>query len=82
MNQLPKKVEVIGYSGYKANERPLFFFLEQTRLEVRDIIDRWCGVDSDYFKVLASDGNVYLLKWQRLLDVWLLVKVYERMGVH
>lgn len=81
-NQLPKKVEVIAYSGYKANERPLFFFLEQTRLEVRDIIDRWYGVDNDYFKVLASDGNVYLLKWQRLLDVWLLVKVYEKMGVH
>jgi hypothetical protein len=24
VNVLPKKIEVVGYSGYKANERPLY----------------------------------------------------------
>ncbi len=78
----PKRVEVIAYSGYKANERPLSFVLDGKRLEVENVIDRWYGVESDYFKVLAGDGKIYLLKWQRLLDVWLLVHVSERMGKH
>ncbi len=81
-DHLPKKIEVTAYSGYKANERPLSFAVEGERLEVKEIIDRWYGVESDYFKVAASDGRVYTLKWQRLLDVWLLVHVTGRMGKH
>jgi hypothetical protein len=81
-DQLPKKVQVTAYSGYKANERPLSFATEEERLEVKEIIDRWYGVENDYFKVLAGDGRVYILKWQRLLDVWLLVNVTEKAGKH
>jgi len=79
---LPRKIEVSAYSGYKANERPLSFVLDQERIEVRDVLDRWYGEEHDYFKVLAGDGRVYLLGWQRNLDQWLLVKVFERMGRH
>ncbi|MEW6665605.1 MAG: hypothetical protein AB1512_10360 [Thermodesulfobacteriota bacterium] len=79
---LPKKIEVTAYSGYKANERPLSFVLDDTTLEVRDIIDRWYGVDHDYFKVLASDGTVYLMRWNRVQDSWFLVRVYEKSGEH
>ena len=46
---LPKKIEVVAYSGYKANERPLYFVLDKRKLEVADIIDRWYGVEHDYF---------------------------------
>jgi hypothetical protein len=79
---LPRKIEVSAYSGYKANERPLSFVIDQERIEVRDVIDRWYGEEHDYFKVLAGDGRVYLLGWQRSLDQWLLVKVFEKMGRH
>ena len=72
-SQLPKTVQVTAYSGYKANERPLSFALDGERFEVREIIDRWYGVENDYFKVIAGDGRVYILRWHRLLDVWLLV---------
>ena len=72
--EFPRKVKVNGYSGYKANERPLSFILEREKIEVEEIIDRWYGVESDYFKVLGQDGMVYILKWHRLLDVWLAVK--------
>ena len=68
------EIEVNSYSGYKANERPLYFVLEQQKLEVREVKDRWYGRDHDYFKVLADDGRVYLLKWHRFLDIWFLVK--------
>lgn len=79
---LPKKIDVSAYSGYKANERPLSFVIDNEKREVRDVIDRWYGEEYDYFKVLADDGRVYLLSWQRNLDQWLLVKVFERMGWH
>ena len=68
------KIEVIAYSGYRANERPLYFVLEQKKLEVRKVLDRWLGQEHDYFRVLAGDGGVYLLKWHRYSDVWFVEK--------
>jgi hypothetical protein len=78
----PKKVHVEAYSGCKANERPMSFLLENQKRHVVDIVDRWYGVEHDYFKVLADDGKVYLLRWNRLLDLWFLVKVTEKLGIH
>jgi hypothetical protein len=80
--EFPKKIEVVAYSGYKANERPLYLVLDEERLEVKNIIDRWYGVEHDYFKVLADDGKVYLLKWHRTLDLWFLERILERLGRH
>jgi hypothetical protein len=74
----PAKIEVAAYSGYKANERPLYFVLEQKKLRVVNVVDRWYGVEHDYFKVLADDGKVYLIRWHRLLDLWFVVKIIER----
>jgi len=77
-----KKIEVIAYSGYKANERPQYFIMEGQRVEVVNIVDRWYGVEHDYFKVAGDDGKVYLLKWNRYLDVWLMVRASARLGTH
>ncbi len=73
-----KKIQVESYSGYKANERPTLFLLENRRIGVADIIDRWYGTEHDFFKVLADDGRVYLLKWHRFTDEWSLVKAVEK----
>jgi hypothetical protein len=64
------RIKVVAYSGYKANERPVCFFLDDKRCEVKEILDRWYGPDHDYFKVLADDGCAYLLKWHRSSDRW------------
>ena len=77
-----KKIQVVAYSGYKANERPLYFLMEGQKIKVVNIVDRWYGVEHDYFKVAADDGKVYLLKWHRTLDVWLMVRVFDRLGEH
>jgi hypothetical protein len=76
----PVKIEVVAYSGYKANERPLYFVLEQKKRGVVNVLDRWYGVEHDYFKVLADDGKVYLIRWHRLLDLWFVVKTMEQTG--
>jgi hypothetical protein len=47
---------------------------------VQNIIDRWHGVEHDYFKVMADDGKVYFLKWNRILDLWVLEKIIEKLG--
>ena len=71
----PQKVEVMAYSGYKANERPVSFILDSRKLKVVNISERWYGEEHDYFKVLADDGKVYLLRWHRTLDFWSLEKI-------
>ncbi len=77
---LPVNIEVAAYSGYKANERPLYFRFEQKKLSVVDVLDRWYGEEHDYFKVLADDGKVYLIRWHRLQDSWFLMKILEKSG--
>jgi hypothetical protein len=82
IDDLPKKIEVQAYSGYKANERPTTFTMDHQMLKVSRIIDRWYGVEHDYFKILADDGAVYLIKWHRIPDLWFVVKVSAREGKH
>lgn len=70
-----KEIEVIAYSGYKANERPLKLRFNRKVLKVKKVLDRWAEQDHDVFKIRAEDDRTYLIKWQRCLDVWLLVKI-------
>ena len=76
-NEYPAKIEVAAFSGYKVNERPLYFIVEERKIDVVNIIDRWYGEENDSYKVLADDGKTYLLKWNRALDQWFLVKTVE-----
>ena len=77
-DELRKTLKVIAYSGYKANERPLRLVLDDKKLEIVKVIDRWVGEDHDYFKCLADDGKVYLLKWHRDQDELHLVASQDR----
>jgi hypothetical protein len=46
------KLRVECYSGGRADERPLRF----------QIADQWYGPEDLFFKVRASDGNLYILR--------------------
>jgi hypothetical protein len=55
-----------------------FIWGERT-LEVGEVLDRWCQVESkpewpraDYFKVQAADAHEYLLKHDLESDEWFL----------
>lgn len=56
------KVEVVCYSGYKGDERPVRFRLGGQEYFVEELLDQWYGPTDIYFKVRASDGNVYILR--------------------
>ena len=68
------EIDVIAYSGYKANEKPLYLIVAHQKLEVKKLVDRWYGQVHDYFKITAEDGKSYLIKWHRRQDKWFLVK--------
>ncbi len=66
-------IKVDGYSGYKANQRPLAFSLGKKKVKVKAILDQWYGPDHTYFKVVAEDANIYILKYSEDNDQWELV---------
>ena len=64
------KIRVQCYAGYRGEEEPRTFDLEDRRVEVVQIIDRWLGPDHRYFKVQADDGNVYILRHDEPAGEW------------
>jgi len=66
------KVKVECYSGFKADERPLRFEWSGRAYEVAEVLDQWYGTEATYFRVLADDGNLYILRHRRdpLVDEW------------
>ena len=45
------------YTSSKLNERPVAFVLSNSRYKVEEIIDRWYGEGSRYFKIKADDDR-------------------------
>jgi hypothetical protein len=64
------RVRVECYAGYRADERPLCFELGETTLQVAEVQDRWYSPGAIYFRVLASDSNVYILRHDEAEDEW------------
>ena len=63
-------LKVECYTSSKLNERPVAFSLSNSRYKIEEIIDRWYGDGSRYFKIKADDDNIYLLKYDERMDCW------------
>jgi hypothetical protein len=58
-------IHVDAYSGYKANERPLRFWLDAAIrenemngvYEIETVEDRWYDPNAKYFKVRTTEGK-------------------------
>lgn len=66
------QVGVECYAGYRADQRPLRFTLRGRVFEVCDVEDRWYSPDAIYFRVVADDGNFYVLRHSEPQDTWTL----------
>jgi hypothetical protein len=64
------RVRVLCYEGYRARETPRAFYIGNRRIEVVSVADRWRGEDHEYIKLDASDGNVYILRYDMEQDEW------------
>jgi hypothetical protein len=70
-------LKVQTYSGYKADERPMSFTLLDRTFQVREVVDQWYGADHDYFKLIADDENLYILRHDKEADEWEMVMMEE-----
>jgi hypothetical protein len=73
-------LRVKTYSGYKADERPIEFEIDGRPYEVTELVDRWYGPDYEYFRVLANDGNTYILRLDRNDASWSLTAFRREAG--
>jgi hypothetical protein len=62
MQLMSLKLQVDCYSARKADERPIRFRLGESEYVVQEVLDQWYGPHDTFFKVLASDGNLYILR--------------------
>lgn len=74
-NLVPVKVEC--YSGYKADENPRCFYLNDELFIITEITDRWYQGDinpeipaADYFKVMTLVKRQFILKHDIENDRW------------
>ena len=86
MELIPVKVEC--HSGYKADEYPTCFFLDEFRIDIIEIIDRWYQTTKDtefqeanYFKVLSRDNKHFILKQEQKSGKWFLVVHVETLNL-
>lgn len=61
--------------GYGAHEDPVSFTILDRTFHVTEIMDRWYGKDSSYFRLIADDGNLYMIKHDLDTDEWELVQM-------
>jgi hypothetical protein len=66
------KLHVECYSGHKANQRPIKFWIGDAVLFVESIEDQWYGPNTVYFRFRADDGNTYVLGYDETNDEWTL----------
>ncbi len=65
-----ERIRVDCYCGYRGEETPRRFWIESRCVEVREVLDRWLSPDHRYFKILGSDGDVYILRHDPESQVW------------
>jgi hypothetical protein len=66
------KLRVECYSGHKADQRPIKFWLGPAARFVESIEDQWYGPEGLYFRIQADDGNTYVLGHNQKTDEWTL----------
>ena len=79
------RIYVDAYSGYKANERPIRFWLdpairenELTGLyEIEAVEDRWYDPNAEYFKVRTTEGKRYILRFNEREERWTLQSGFD-----
>jgi hypothetical protein len=70
-------IHVDAYSGYKANERPRQFTLDEEIYEIDTVLDQWYEPTATYFKVQTVEGKTYLLRYDEERAEWTLQSGFD-----
>jgi hypothetical protein len=71
------RIYVDAYSGYRANEHPRQFCLDEDVLEIVAVEDHWYDPSAKYFKVRTIDGKLYLLRCDSQTSEWTLQSGFD-----
>ena len=66
----PRPAEVQCYSGYRADERPARFHLDNEEYRVAEVLERWTAPEEEGFRVREEGGRVFVLRRSRRRDTW------------
>jgi hypothetical protein len=61
--------------GSAAAGKPVSFSIFDRIFAVMEILDTWYGADHTYYKLIADDGNLYIIKHDLNVDAWELVQM-------
>ena len=70
-------IYVDAHSGYKANERPRQFTLDEVVYEIDAVLDQWYEPLATYFKVQSTEGKTYLLRYDEEAVEWTLQSGFD-----
>jgi len=62
------EIYVDAHSGYKANERPRQFTLDEDTFEIESVEEQWRSPDAAFFRVPTVDGKHCLLRYDESQD--------------
>lgn len=62
-------VRVECYSGYKADERPVRFYVGEREFAIERVLDRWAAPEADGFRVATAAG-IWVLERSRGDGAW------------
>ena len=54
---MSRPIYVKAYSGYKPNERPSQFTLDEEIYDIAAVLDQWYEAAATYFKVQTTEGK-------------------------
>jgi hypothetical protein len=64
------RIYVDAYSGYRANERPRQFCLDDDVFEIAEVEDRWYDLNAEYFDFRTTEGKRYILRHDERANQW------------
>ena len=73
-----KKIRVVAYAGYRSEELPRRFYIDDEQIDVSKVIRSWIVEDKEigtrrrFFKVSGSDGYIHTLYYDESLQEWFL----------
>ncbi len=70
-------IHVDAYYGYKVNERPSQFTLDEYTYEIAEVEDRWYEPEAIYFRVRTTEGKRYILRYDQSEDEWSLQSGFD-----
>ena len=70
-------IHVDAYSGFKANESPSQFVLDEGIYDIAAALDQWYEPSATYFKVQSTEGKTYLLRYDEETDEWTLQSGFD-----